>query len=43
MIAISDVARRARVTMATVSNVITDKTRARVLQAIKELGIVQTW
>jgi DNA-binding LacI/PurR family transcriptional regulator len=44
MITISDVARRARVTTATVSNVITqrvpvsDKTRARVLQAIEELG-----
>lgn len=41
---ISDVARRARVTTATVSNVITqrvpvsEKTRARVLQAIEELG-----
>jgi LacI family transcriptional regulator len=41
---ISDVARRARVTTATVSNVITQrvpvsaKTRARVLQAIEELG-----
>ena len=44
MTTISDVARRARVTTATVSNVITqrvpvsDKTRARVLQAIEELG-----
>ncbi len=44
MTTISDVARRARVTTATVSNVITqrvpvsDKTRARVLQAIDELG-----
>jgi DNA-binding LacI/PurR family transcriptional regulator len=44
MITISDVARRAGVTTATVSNVITqrvpvsDKTRARVLLAIKELG-----
>ena len=41
---ISDVARRARVTTATVSNVLTqrvpvsEKTRARVLQAIEELG-----
>ncbi len=44
MITISDVARRARVTTATVSNVITqrvpvsEKTRARVLEAIEELG-----
>lgn len=44
MTTISDVARRARVTTATVSNVITQrvpvsaKTRARVLQAIEELG-----
>ncbi len=44
MTTISDVARRAKVTTATVSNVITqrvavrDKTRARVLQAIEELG-----
>ena len=44
MTTISDVARRARVTTATVSNVITqrvpvsEKTRARVLQAIEELG-----
>lgn len=44
MTTISDVARRARVTTATVSNVITrrvpvsDKTRTRVLQAIEELG-----
>src|SRR5947209_10864530 len=44
MTTIADVARRARVTTATVSNVITqrvpvsDKTRARVLQAIEELG-----
>jgi LacI family transcriptional regulator len=44
MTTISDVARHARVTTATVSNVITqrvpvsDKTRARVLQAIEELG-----
>ena len=44
MTTISDVARRARVTTATVSNVITqrvpvsDKTRARVLEAIEELG-----
>ncbi len=44
MATISDVARRARVTTATVSNVITQrvsvsaKTRARVLQAIEELG-----
>lgn len=44
MATISDVARRARVTTATVSNVITqrvavsDKTRARVLKAIEELG-----
>lgn len=44
MATISDVARRARVTTATVSNVITrrvpvsEKTRARVLQAIEELG-----
>src|SRR5882724_192956 len=43
MATISDVARKARVTTATVSNVITqrvpvsDKTRARVLQAIEEL------
>src|SRR6185437_10695628 len=41
---ISDVARRARVTTATVSNVLTqrvpvsEKTRTRVLQAIEELG-----
>jgi LacI family transcriptional regulator len=44
MTTISDVARRARVTTATVSNVLTqrvpvsEKTRARVLQAIEELG-----
>jgi DNA-binding LacI/PurR family transcriptional regulator len=44
MTTISDVARRARVTTATVSNVITqrvpvsEKTRARVLEAIEELG-----
>ncbi|HEY0752788.1 MAG TPA: LacI family DNA-binding transcriptional regulator [Ktedonobacteraceae bacterium] len=44
MTTISDVARRARVTTATVSNVITqrvpvsEKTRTRVLQAIEELG-----
>ncbi|MGZ6387916.1 MAG: LacI family DNA-binding transcriptional regulator [Ktedonobacterales bacterium] len=44
MTTISDVARRAKVTTATVSNVITQrvtvsaKTRARVLQAIEELG-----
>lgn len=44
MTTISDVARRARVTTATVSNVITqrvpvsEKTRARVLAAIEELG-----
>lgn len=44
MTTISDVARRARVTTATVSNVITQrvpvsaKTRARVLEAIEELG-----
>lgn len=44
MTTISDVARRAQVTPATVSNVITqrvpvsEKTRTRVLQAIKELG-----
>jgi LacI family transcriptional regulator len=44
MATISDVARRARVTTATVSNVITQrvpvsaKTRARVLEAIEELG-----
>ncbi|GHO57092.1 LacI family DNA-binding transcriptional regulator [Ktedonobacter robiniae] len=44
MTTIADVARRAKVTTATVSNVLTqrvpvsDKTRARVLQAIKELG-----
>jgi DNA-binding LacI/PurR family transcriptional regulator len=44
MATITDVARRARVTTATVSNVLTqrvpvsDKTRARVLQAIQDLG-----
>ncbi len=44
MVTIADVARRAKVTTATVSNVITqrvpvsEKTRARVLQAIEELG-----
>jgi DNA-binding LacI/PurR family transcriptional regulator len=44
MTTISDVARRARVTTATVSNVLTqrvpvsEKTRARVLEAIEELG-----
>jgi LacI family transcriptional regulator len=44
MTTISDVARRARVTTATVSNVLTqrvpvsEKTRARVLRAIEELG-----
>ena len=44
MTTISDVARRARVTTATVSNVLTQrvavraKTRARVLEAIEELG-----
>src|SRR5579883_2709407 len=44
MTTIADVARRAKVTTATVSNVITqrvpvsEKTRARVLQAIEELG-----